>query len=101
MKYLAYFFAAFILFTFVISGISYSIMDKSIIYYGAGEGKVVFDHQLHASKGMVCIDCHTKYFETQKKALFRMDDHFSDKKCFGCHNGKNAFNECNQCHRKL
>ena len=95
------FIIATLLFVFVLSGVAFSIMDKVLIYGGAGQGKVIFDHQVHASKGMVCNDCHAAFFDTQKKALFTMEDHSSDKKCFGCHNGKKAFNECGQCHRKF
>ncbi|MCX7966143.1 MAG: hypothetical protein N2596_05925 [Syntrophorhabdaceae bacterium] len=85
----------------IVCGISYSLMDKAIIYGGAGEGRVIFDHKVHSSIGISCNDCHTQLFETQKKALFTMDDHFSNRKCFSCHNGKKAFNECEKCHRKI
>lgn len=74
---------------------------KALLYGGAGQGKVIFDGQLHASKGMVCKDCHSDIFATQKKALITMDDHFSEKACFTCHNGEKVFNECEACHRKF
>lgn len=74
---------------------------KTLMYGGAGQGKVIFDGRVHASKGMVCKDCHTSIFKTQKKALITMDDHGSDKACFACHNGTKAFNDCAQCHRKF
>ena len=74
---------------------------KSLIYGGAGQGKVIFDGYVHASKGMVCKDCHMTIFQTQKKALITMGDHSADKACFVCHNGKKAFNDCEQCHRKF
>jgi thiosulfate reductase cytochrome b subunit len=86
----------------IASGVALSVWEgKALIYGGAGQGKVIFDHQMHASKGMVCNDCHAAIFETQKKALISMEDHSSDKKCFVCHNGKKVFNECEQCHRKF
>jgi c(7)-type cytochrome triheme protein len=76
-------------------------------YRGGGQGTVTFDHGMHASKGYVCVDCHTKFpptgtqlFQTQKRGLFTAADHSSDGKCFACHNGKIAFATCDQCHRK-
>jgi phosphate transport system substrate-binding protein len=91
-----------LLFIFVVSSVALSgIQEKALIYGGAGEGKVIFDHKTHASKGMVCNNCHAAIFDTQKKALITMQDHTSDKKCFVCHNGEKAFNECAKCHRKL
>ncbi|BCS53511.1 c(7)-type cytochrome triheme domain-containing protein [Geobacter sp. SVR] len=74
---------------------------KALLYGGAGQGKVIFDGRLHASKGLVCADCHSALFNTWKKDLITMDDHFSDKGCFACHNGTKVFNECEQCHRKM
>jgi phosphate transport system substrate-binding protein len=72
---------------------------ERLIYGGAGQGKVVFDGQVHAAKGMVCQDCHAGLFATRKKALITMDDHGTDTKCFGCHDGKRASNACIDCHR--
>jgi len=75
-------------------------------YRGGGQGTVTFDHAMHASKGYVCGDCHTRLpttgtqlFQTQKQGLISVADHSSDGKCFACHNGKVAFTTCNQCHR--
>jgi c(7)-type cytochrome triheme protein len=84
-------------------------------YRGGGQGKVVFDHQLHASQGFHCNDCHTDFagtgkqlFTTRKQGLIAMADHTSGTKCFACHNGhavtgerKSAFNDCGRCHRKI
>ncbi|QOX80492.1 substrate-binding domain-containing protein [Trichlorobacter lovleyi] len=84
-----------------LSGLSFATHDKALLYGGAGQGRVIFDGRLHASKGMVCNDCHSAIFETQKKALITMQNHFEDKACFVCHNGKRAFNDCNSCHRKF
>ncbi|MCX6618881.1 MAG: hypothetical protein NTZ98_22635 [Acidobacteria bacterium] len=80
-------------------------------YRGGGQGTVVFDHQLHASKGCRCSDCHTDFsgtakqlFTTRKQALISFADHHTATKCFACHNGKKeppeAFDQCDQCHRK-
>jgi c(7)-type cytochrome triheme protein len=86
----------------IASGLAFSIWEgKALIYGGAGQGKVIFDHQMHASKGMVCKDCHSAIFDTYKRALISMDDHSADKKCFVCHNGTKVFNECEKCHRKF
>jgi c(7)-type cytochrome triheme protein len=79
---------------------------RTFNYRGGGQGTVTFDHGTHASKGYVCMDCHTKLpstgtqlFETQKQGLISVADHSSDRKCFACHNGVIAFNTCDQCHR--
>ena len=85
-----------------VSGMALSTENgKTIVYGGGGQGKVVFDGRVHASKGMVCKDCHLLLFRTQKKALITMEDHGTDKACFACHDGKMAFNNCTECHRKF
>jgi len=75
---------------------------------GGGQGQVIFDHQLHASQGFRCNDCHTEYkgtgqqlLTTRKQGLISVVDHKTGTKCFACHNGKEAFNACDQCHRKV
>ena len=101
MKMMLYIIAACII-ILAVSSVAFPTGEgKVLIYGGAGQGKVIFDGGLHASKGMVCNDCHTKIFETSKKALITMDDHSKDKACFVCHDGKKVFNECEQCHRKF
>lgn len=84
-------------------------------YRGGGRGKVVFDHQLHASEGFGCQDCHTDFartgkqlFATRKQALITFADHTAGAKCFACHDGdgaptgrKSAFKTCDGCHRKI
>ncbi len=74
---------------------------KALLYGGAGQGRVIFDGRTHASAGLVCNDCHTKLFETRKKALITMEDHSKEKACFACHNGKRAFSDCGSCHRQI
>ena len=76
-------------------------------YLGGAQGRVTFDHGTHARQGDVCLDCHTTWpstgaqlFQTQKQGLITVGDHSSDGKCFACHNGKVAFADCDQCHRK-
>jgi len=80
---------------------------KSLHYGGGGQGTVLFDGRLHASKGFRCADCHTKLFETKKVAHITMADHFTDKACFKCHNNNQhndplaASRDCATCHRKV
>jgi thiosulfate reductase cytochrome b subunit len=80
---------------------------RALNYRGGGQGSVIFDHRLHASKGYTCLDCHTRLpstgkqlFQTQKQGMISIADHGSDSKCFACHNDKTAFSNCGQCHRK-
>ena len=85
----------------------------TLSYRGGGRGKVVFDHQLHASKGFRCNDCHTDFagtgkqlFATRKRGLITLADHTAGTKCFACHNGGGAPvgrapNDCDHCHRKI
>ncbi len=86
---------------------AFSADARAINYRGGGQGSVVFDHRLHASKGCTCLDCHmrlpstgTQLFQTQKQGMISIADHGSDRKCFACHNDKKAFANCGQCHRK-
>ena len=93
----------------------------TLTYRGGGQGKVVFDHQLHASQGFRCNDCHTNFagsgkplFFTRKQGLITFGDHTSGAKCFACHNaggaqlarqgaadhGQRAPGNCDSCHRK-
>jgi phosphate transport system substrate-binding protein len=76
---------------------------KVLLYGGAGQGKVIFDGRTHASAGIACNDCHTApaLFQMQQQALITMDDHGRPKACFACHNGLQAFNDCEKCHRKF
>lgn len=83
------------------TGSAFATSGTTLLYGGAGQGRVTFDGRLHASKGFVCHDCHSAIFDTKKKALITMQNHFEDKACFVCHNGKRAFNDCNSCHRKF
>ena len=90
---------------------------KALRYGGGGQGTVMFDGRLHASKGFRCDDCHSKLFDTKKTAHITMADHFTDKACFKCHNNTNkpdspdgasakafpptASRDCATCHRKV
>ena len=94
---------------------------RTIVYRGGGQGKVVFDHRVHAAQGLRCNDCHTDFagtgkalFVTRKQGLIAFADHSAGVKCFACHNvsdaqdegktagadGKGAFYTCDRCHRK-
>ena len=94
----------------------------SLRYRGGAQGHVIFDHQMHASKGFHCNDCHTDFartgkllFSTRKDGLIAFADHRTAAKCFACHDGKGAteaaknspfydgqgaFDDCERCHYK-
>jgi len=74
---------------------------RIIVYGGGGEGKVVFDGRTHAAAGKVCNDCHLDLFATARRALITRDDHGKPRACFACHDGKQAFDTCEECHRKV
>lgn len=90
----------------VFSG-AFATSNVTLLYRGGGEGKVVFDGQLHASRGYRCNDCHTEYkkvgalFTTHKTARIDMATHSSGTQCFACHDGATAPNQCDGCHRKV
>ena len=73
----------------------------TLIYRGGAQGKVVFDGQVHAAKGLTCSTCHSALFATQRTGRITMADHGADKACFACHNGKRAFDTCASCHRQV
>ncbi len=69
------------------------------------QGKVVYSHQFHLSKGLKCTDCHTKIFKMAKPAAFTMADMNKGQFCGACHNGTKAFStkeaaNCSKCHKK-
>ncbi len=74
---------------------------KTLRYGGGGQGTVVFDGPLHASKGFVCNDCHLNLFAVEQQARISYQDHFSGKSCFACHNQVNVDRNCGFCHRKF
>jgi phosphate transport system substrate-binding protein len=92
---------AFLAMLVVAYGVALATDGKVLSYGGAVDGKVLFDGQMHLSKGYVCVDCHNDLFATKKEALITMEMHRQDISCFHCHNGQAAFNDCVQCHRKL
>jgi thiosulfate reductase cytochrome b subunit len=73
---------------------------KTLLYGGAGQGRVVFDGRVHAAAGFRCTDCHADLFTTQKQARITMEDHGQAKACFACHDDRKAFATCESCHRK-
>ena len=77
----------------------------TVLYRGAGQGPVIFDHRLHATVGYSCLDCHTnqagtgqQLFQTRKQGLIDRAVHDRDESCFACHNGTVASNDCKTCH---
>jgi len=79
----------------------------ALTYRGGAQGPVIFDHQLHASRGLVCRDCHTVHkatgrqlFQTRKQARITQADHDRHVLCFACHDGAVAFSDCGRCHRR-
>ncbi|SCM73043.1 substrate-binding domain-containing protein [Desulfovibrio sp. 86] len=74
---------------------------KTLRYGGGGQGTVVFDGPLHASKGFVCNDCHVSIFPPAQKAHITMEDHFKGVACFTCHNQVVVSRDCGFCHRKF
>jgi len=77
----------------------------ALLYRGGGEGRVIFDHRLHAAKGYVCLDCHTDYagtgkqlFQTRKQGLIDRAVHNRNESCFACHNDSVASGDCSVCH---
>ena len=70
------------------------------------QGKVVYSHQFHVSKGLKCTDCHTKIFKMAKPtAPMKMADFNAGKECGACHDGTKAFStkdaaNCTKCHQK-
>lgn len=72
---------------------------NALTYRGGAQGRVIFDGRTHAAKGLVCSNCHSALFATAKRGLITMGDHGTDKSCFACHNGKQAFDICTDCHR--
>ena len=68
-------------------------------------GKVVFDGNLHPSKGIMCDGCHPAVFEQKKGAAkITLADHEGGKFCFTCHKeGGKAWpskDNCAKCHKK-
>lgn len=78
---------------------------KTTEFAGGPMGKVVFNGQLHADKGLKCNDCHTKIFAMKKGAKITMAAMNKGENCGACHNGSKAFStsdpkNCKSCHKK-
>ena len=71
-----------------------------------GPGKVIFDGQMHAGKGLKCSECHPGVFKMKKGAdAITMTAINEGKFCGTCHNGTRAFSakdatNCGKCHKK-
>ena len=74
---------------------------ETLRYGGGGQGTVLFDGVLHASKGYVCNDCHTGLFSTKREARIDMQTHFTNTSCFSCHNNEIVTSDCLGCHRNV
>ena len=81
---------------------------EALTYRGGGRGTVLFDHQKHAASGFVCADCHGNFagtsrqlFLTAQRGLIDRAAHDGDGSCFACHNGRSAFDKCDDCHRQF
>jgi c(7)-type cytochrome triheme protein len=83
------------------SGASVHAVDgnNALTYRGGPQGRVIFDGRTHAAKGLACNSCHSALFPTQRTGLITMGDHTTGTKCFACHDGTKAFNDCASCHR--
>jgi c(7)-type cytochrome triheme protein len=106
-RLLAWALAALAVFWLGPAGAANAAGPPALSYRGGGQGRVIFDHQLHAAKGYVCADCHTDYagtgrqlFQTQKQGLIDRAVHDRDQSCFACHNGTTASKQCETCHRR-
>jgi thiosulfate reductase cytochrome b subunit len=69
-----------------------------LLYRGGGQGRVVYDGRIHAKAGLRCNDCHSGLFPTRKTGLIARADHDRGTACFGCHDGRRAFADCERCH---
>ena len=85
---------AFLVMLVIAYGVALATDGKVLSYGGAVDGKVLFDGQIHLSKGYVCVDCHSDLFATKREALITMEMHQQDTSCFHCYNGQTAFNNC-------
>lgn len=71
-----------------------------------GPGKVIFDGQMHAGKGLKCSECHPSIFKMKQGAdAITMTAINEGKFCGACHNGSKAFSatdptNCGKCHKK-
>jgi len=93
-----------------LAGSAYAVpIGAQIRYEGNGAGEVVFDGTMHASKGLLCADCHEANFTTN--ALFEMkrspNNTITMRKielgmfCGNCHDvSATDFRSCSKCHHK-
>ncbi|HSW62789.1 MAG TPA: c(7)-type cytochrome triheme domain-containing protein [Dissulfurispiraceae bacterium] len=67
-------------------------------------GKVSLDGNIHAEKGLKCMECHTKIWPMKKGTTMKMDEMNAGKYCGVCHNGNKTFStrgnsDCTKCHQ--
>lgn len=77
------------------------------VEFASSMGKVTFDGEVHADKGLKCANCHTepklfaKKIGSDKITMAAMNE---GKFCGSCHDGKTAFSvksqdDCMKCHK--
>jgi c(7)-type cytochrome triheme protein len=74
---------------------------EKFTYRGGGMGKVVFNHEFHAT-AFGCGECHPKPFLMKRgSAKMTMEAMYSGGLCGKCHDGKMAFaaTDCTKCHK--
>jgi c(7)-type cytochrome triheme protein len=88
------------------------ICGTNFTYEGKGAGEVVFDPEVHLSKGLTCSECHegrgliSALFEMKKGANeVSMRKMSLGRSCGYCHDGKKTFSttddlQCAKCHHK-
>lgn len=62
-------------------------------------GELVVPHDLHDKKTVECLDCHQNPGHTPRKT--NTNATVAMNKCFDCHNGSLATNQCEACHRVI
>ena len=75
-------------------GNAMAVPPGKTVEFASPIGKVTFDGQAHADKGLKCADCHTKpkLFEMKKGGgKVTMAAMNEGKSCGACHDGKKAF----------
>jgi c(7)-type cytochrome triheme protein len=104
------------LFVIGVAGLAIAVPPGKFLEWETPAGKVKFDGGFHASKGLVCKDCHgdPKVFEMKKTTGKKMAEMNKGKFCGHCHNGKEkeikdtkitVFStadpkSCSRCHKK-
>lgn len=62
-------------------------------------GELIVPHELHNLKTVDCLDCHQNPGHTPRKTSTNAT--VSMNKCYECHNGHMASNNCQACHKTI